>query len=237
MYRPAELEALLDFCRRHDLYLISDEAYREFCYDGAQATSALSLPGGEAHVVVVDTISKRYNVCGARIGALLTRNPAMWKAAFHFAQMRISPPGLGMLLGETAAGLPPDYFETTRAEYQARRDYTVARLQAMPGVVCEVPGGAFYVMPQLPIDDAETFCQWLLEEFSHEGQTVMLSPARGFYLTPGLGRQQLRLAYVLNLTDLNAALTCLEVALQVYPGRLSAKTNAATAAPVPAETI
>lgn len=234
VYQPSELTALLDFCRRHDLYFLSDEAYREFCYDGAQATSALSLPGSEEHVVVLDTISKRYSACGARIGALVTRNPAVWKAAFHFAQMRISPPGLGMLLAEAAAGLPATYFDTTRAEYQARRDLTVRRLQAIPGVVCVVPHGAFYVMPQLPIDDAETFCQWLLEEFSYQNQTVMLSPARGFYKTPDLGRQQVRLAYVLNQTDLNAALTCLEHALQVYPGR---QISAAVLSAVTAEAL
>ena len=234
VYQEEELTSLLSFCREHDLYLLSDEAYREFCYDDHQAISALSLPGGEAHVVLLDTISKRYNVCGARIGALVTRNPAVWRAAFHFAQMRISPPGLGMLLAEAAANLPATYFDTTRAEYEARRDLTVHRLQAMPGVVCVVPHGAFYVMPQLPIDDAETFCQWLLEDFSHQGQTVMLSPARGFYKTPGLGRQQVRLAYVLNQNDLNEALDCLTHALQVYPGR---QQPAAAVAFATAETI
>ena len=226
VYQLEELTALLDFCKRHDLYFLSDEAYREFSYDGAQSISALSLPGGEQHVVVVDTISKRYNVCGARIGALVTRNPDIWQAAFHFGQMRISPPGLGMLLAEAAAALPATYLEGARAEYNTRRDLTVRRLQAMPGVFCAVPGGAFYAMPQLPIDDAEIFCQWLLEEFTYNNQTVMLSPARGFYQTPGLGRQQVRLAYVLNLTDLNAAFDCLEHALQVYPGRLATATAA-----------
>jgi aspartate aminotransferase len=219
VYQRAELEALLGLCQAHNLYLLSDEAYREFCYDGATATSALSLPGGEQYVVVMDTISKRYSACGARIGALLTRNPDVYTAAFRFAQMRISPPGLGMLLGEAAAGLPPSYFDETRAEYQARRDLTVRRLRAMPGVSCPVPGGAFYVMARLPVDDAQVFGQWLLEEFSYDNQTLMLSPANGFYQTPGLGRQEVRLAYVLNQTDLDAALRCLAEALLVYPGR------------------
>ncbi|WP_345236800.1 pyridoxal phosphate-dependent aminotransferase [Hymenobacter saemangeumensis] len=220
VYRRDELQALLGLCQQHGLYLLSDEAYREFCYDGATATSALTLPGGEQHVVVLDTISKRYSACGARVGALLTKNQAVYAAAFRFAQMRISPPGLGMLLGEAAAELPPSYFDETKAEYQARRDLTVRRLRAMPGVSCPVPGGAFYVMARLPVDDAEAFGQWLLQEFSYQGQTLMLSPANGFYQTPGLGRQEVRLAYVLNQADLDAALTCLAEALQVYPGRV-----------------
>jgi len=227
VYTRAELEGLLGLCQRHDLFLLSDEAYREYCYDGARATSALNLAGGEQHVVVMDTISKRYSACGARVGSLVTRNQAAWQAAFHFAQMRISPPGLGMLLGEAAVELPESYFDENRAEYQARRDLTVRRLRAMPGVRCLVPGGAFYVMPHLPVDDAERFGEWLLREFSYQGQTLMLSPAAGFYQTPGLGRQQVRLAYVLNLTDLDAAMTVLEQALLAYPGRVEEAVEAA----------
>ena len=225
VYTRVELEALLGLCQQRQLFLLSDEAYREYCYDGTRAISALSLPGANEYVVVLDTISKRYSACGARIGALVTRNVAVFTAAFRFAQMRISPPGLGMLLGEAATELPESYFDSTRAEYQARRDLTVRRLQAMPGVQCPVPGGAFYVMAHLPVDDAARFGEWLLRDFSHDNQTLMLSPAAGFYHTPGLGGQQVRLAYVLNLTDLNAALTCLELALLAYPGRT---------APVPA---
>jgi aspartate aminotransferase len=219
VYTRRELEDILGLCQRHGLYLLSDEAYREYCYDGARATSALNLVGGEEYVVVMDTISKRYSACGARVGSLVTRNKTVFEAAFHFAQMRISPPGLGMLLGEAAADLPESYFDENRAEYQARRDLTVARLHAMPGVRCPVPGGAFYVMAHLPVDDAERFGEWLLTEFSYENQTLMLSPANGFYQTPSLGRQQVRIAYVLNLNDLSAALTCLEHALLAYPGR------------------
>jgi len=219
VYTRRELEDLLSICQRHQLYLLSDEAYREYCYDGAHAISALNLAGGEEYVVVLDTISKRYSACGARVGSLVTRNKRVFDAAFHFAQMRISPPGLGMLLGEAAVALPESYFDENRAEYQARRDLTVRRLQAMPGVQCPVPGGAFYVMAHLPVDDAERFGEWLLTDFDYENQTLMLSPANGFYQTPGLGRQQVRLAYILNLTDLDAALTCLEQALLAYPGR------------------
>ena len=219
VYTRAELEGLLALCQQHQLYLLSDEAYREYCYDGARATSALNLAGGENHVVVLDTISKRYSACGARVGSFVTRNQEVFQAAYRFAQMRISPPGLGMLLGEAAAELPESYFDENRAEYQARRDLAVRRLQAMPGVQCPVPGGAFYVMAHLPVDDAERFGEWLLTDFSYRNQTLMLSPANGFYQTPGLGRQQVRLAYILNLTDLDAALTCLEHALLAYPGR------------------
>ena len=222
VYSRAELEDLLGLCQRHQLFLLSDEAYREYCYDGARATSALNLAGGEAYVVVLDTISKRYSACGARVGSLVTRNPDVFQTAHRFAQMRISPPGLGMLLGEAAVELPESYFDENRAEYQARRDLTVRRLQAMPGVRCPVPGGAFYVMAELPVDDAERFGEWLLTDFSYQNQTLMLSPANGFYQTPGLGGQQVRLAYILNLRDLDAALTCLERALRAYPGRTAA---------------
>jgi aspartate aminotransferase len=232
VYTRRELEDLLGLCQRHGLYLLSDEAYREYCYDGARSISALNLPGGEEHVVVMDTISKRYSACGARVGSLVTRNKTVYLAAFHFAQMRISPPGLGMLLGEAAVDLPESYFDENRAEYQARRDLTVARLQAMPGVQCPVPGGAFYVMAHLPVDDAERFGEWLLTDFSYENQTLMLSPANGFYQTPDIGRQQVRLAYVLNLADLAAALTCLEQALLAYPGRTVAPLVLATPAEV-----
>ncbi|GAB2861540.1 pyridoxal phosphate-dependent aminotransferase [Hymenobacter ruber] len=228
VYRRDELDALLGLCKQHDLYLLSDEAYREYCYDGAQATSALSLVGGERHVVVLDTISKRYSACGARVGALVTRNPDVWLAAFHFGQMRICPPVLEMVAAEAAADLPPSYFDGTRAEYQARRDLTVNALRAMPGVVCPVPGGAFYVVARLPVDDAEKFGQWLLEDFTLDNQTLMLSPANGFYHTPGLGRQEVRLAYVINQTDLAAAMHCLAHALLVYPGRIE---------PVPAAAV
>lgn len=218
VYSRAELEQLLGLCQRHHLYLLSDEAYREFCYDSAYV-SALHLPGAEEHVVILDTISKRYSACGARLGAFVTKNKAVLGAAFRFAQMRISPPSLAQLLGEAAADLPADYFQHTKAEYQARRDLLVSRLRELPGVRCPVPGGAFYVMAHLPIDDAERFAQWLLEDFEYQGQTVMVSPAAGFYATPGLGRQQVRLAYVINQHDLEQAINCLAAALHVYPGR------------------
>ncbi|GAA4009354.1 pyridoxal phosphate-dependent aminotransferase [Hymenobacter fastidiosus] len=218
VYSRAELEQVRDLCLRHDLFLLSDEAYREFCYD-APYVSALHLAGMDQHVVLLDTISKRYSACGARMGALVTKNQAVAEVAHKFAQMRVSPPGLAQLLGEAATDLPAAYFDGTKAEYHRRRDLLVARLQAIPGVVCPVPSGAFYVMAQLPVDDTVVFAQWLLESFQHEGQTLMISPAAGFYATPGLGRQEARLAYVRNTEVLSQAMTCLEKALAEYPGR------------------
>jgi len=218
LYGETELGALRDICLKHDLYLFSDEAYREFCYEG-EHFSAMQLDGMEQHVVLMDTISKRYSACGARLGAFVTRNRALYDAAMKFAQARLSPPGLAQIMAEAAVDLPADFFEAPKAEYQARRDLLVSRLNAMPGVFCPKPGGAFYAIARLPIDDSDVFCQWLLESFSHEGETVMLAPATGFYATPGLGKNEVRLAYVLNLQSIARAMDCLEAALKVYPGR------------------
>lgn len=219
LYSRKEMEALKDICLRHNLYLFSDEAYREFCYDG-EYISALHLQGLEENVVLMDTISKRYSACGARLGAFVTKNKAVYDAAMKFAQARLSPPGLAQILGEAAVDLPDHYFDAPKAEYMARRDLLVKRLNAMPGVFCPTPGGAFYAMARLPIDDSDKFCQWLLESFSHNSQTVMLAPATGFYGTQGLGKNEVRLAYVLNLDAINAAMDCLEQALKEYPGRV-----------------
>ena len=215
LYSRAEMEALRDICIKHNLYLFSDEAYREFCYSG-EYVSALHLEGLEQHVVLMDTISKRYSACGARIGALVTKNKDVYTAVLKFAQARLSPPGLAQIMGEAAVDLPDDYFNAPKAEYLARRDLMVKRLNAMEGVFCPNPGGAFYAIARLPIQDADHFCQWLLESFTHNGQTVMLAPATGFYSTPGLGKNEVRLAYVLNLQDINAAMDCLEAALKTY---------------------
>jgi aspartate aminotransferase len=219
LYTKEEMETLKNLILRHDLYLFSDEAYREFCYTGTH-TSALHLIGADDNVVLMDTISKRYSACGGRIGALVTRNKAVLDSVMKFAQARLSPPSFAQIAGEAAVDLPDNYFDTTRTEYQSRRDLVINRLNKMKGVFCPNPGGAFYAMAQLPIDDADTFCQWLLESFSHEGQTVMLAPASGFYGTPGLGKQEVRLAYVLNKSDLAKAMDCLEKALEVYPGKI-----------------
>ena len=216
------MEALKKICLDHDLYLFSDEAYREFCYDG-EYTSAMHLQGVRENVVLMDTISKRYSACGARLGALVTKNKSVYEAAMKFAQARLSPPGLAQILGEAAVDLPDHYFDQPKAEYMARRDLLVKRLNAIPGVFCPKPGGAFYAMAKLPIDDSDKFCQWLLESFSYSNQTVMLAPATGFYGTQGLGKNEVRLAYVLNLASLNSAMDCLEKALEQYPGRVSSE--------------
>lgn len=218
LYSRAEMEALKTICIDHGLFLFSDEAYREFCYDG-EYISAMHLSGLDEHVVLMDTISKRYSACGARLGAFVTKNKEVYQAAMKFAQARLSPPGLAQIMGEAAVDLPDDYFNAPKAEYQARRDLMIRRLNAIPGVYCPTPGGAFYAIAKLPVADADDFCQWLLESFSHEGQTVMLAPASGFYGTPGLGKNEVRLAYVLNLESLDKAMDCLEEALVQYAKR------------------
>ncbi len=220
LYSREEMEVLKTIIRKHNLYLFSDEAYREFCYEG-EHFSAMQLTGAEENVVMMDTISKRYSACGARIGALVTRNKKVAETVLKFAQARLSPPSFGQILGEAALGLPANYFEETKAEYKLRRDIIIKRLNNIPGVFCPQPGGAFYAMASLPIDDSDRFCQWLLESFNYEGYTVMLAPATGFYGTVGLGQREVRLAYVLNTESINRAMNCLQKGLEMYPGRTS----------------
>jgi aspartate aminotransferase len=220
LYSREEMESLKELIIRHDLYLFSDEAYRDFCYSGTHI-SAINLKGAEKNVLMMDTISKRYSACGGRIGALVTRNQAVLDTVMKFAQARLSPPSFAQILGEAATDLPSDYFDTTRAEYLKRRNTLVSRLNRIPGVFCPNPGGAFYAIASLPVDDTDTFCQWLLESFSYNHSTVMLAPAGGFYGTPGFGKKEVRLAYVLHSDDLNKAMDCLENALQQYPGKIS----------------
>lgn len=229
LYTRTELETLKALALKYDLFLFADEVYREFCYDGRDYVSVMHLSELEQHVVLMDSISKRYSACGARIGALVSRNKEVMAAALKFAQARLSPPTFGQIAAEAAIDTPASYFEEVKAEYVARRDYVVDALNKMDGVFCPKPSGAFYCMAQLPVDDADRFCQWLLESFSHNGQTVMLAPASGFYSKPELGKKQVRIAYVLNLDSLRAAMNCLEEALKVYPGRTqSLSSRAAT---------
>ncbi|HEY0678865.1 MAG TPA: pyridoxal phosphate-dependent aminotransferase [Chitinophagaceae bacterium] len=225
LYSREEMETLKEIIQRHNLYLFSDEAYREFCY-GGEHVSALHLSGIDEHVILMDTISKRYSACGGRIGAFVTRNKKVYDTAIKFAQARLSPPSFAQILGEAAIDLPDNYFDVTKAEYLRRRDTLVKRLNAMPGVFCPNPGGAFYAIARLPIDDSDKFCQWLLESFSYNNQTVMLAPASGFYKTKGLGQDEVRLAYVLNIDDLNKAMDCLEKALEVYKKEVLAEQEA-----------
>lgn len=224
LYSAGEMEELKEICLKHDLYLFSDEAYREFCYEGKHV-SAANLKGLEDHVILMDTISKRYSACGARLGAFVTKNKTIYDTAMKFAQARLSPPGLAQIMAEAAVDLPDDYFDIPKAEYRARRELLVKRLNAMPGVFCPKPGGAFYAIAKLPIDDCDKFCQWLLESFNYNNQTVMLAPATGFYGTPGLGKNEVRLAYVLNLESLELAMDCLEKALEEYPGRVEGEVS------------
>ena len=215
LYSREELEILKNIVKKHNIFLFSDEAYREFCYEGTQF-SALQLTDADENVAVMDTISKRYSACGARLGALVTRNKQLVNTILKFAQARLSTPSFAQILAEAAVDLPSDYFDETKAEYMKRRDLMVSRLNAIPGVFCPNPGGAFYAIAKLPIDDSDKFCQWLLESFSYKNQTVMLSPATGFYGTKGLGKQEVRLAYVLNCNDLGKAMDCLQKALEEY---------------------
>jgi len=219
LYSREELEALRDLCLKYDLFLLSDEAYREFCYDGREFISPMHLKGLEEHVIVLDTVSKRYSACGARLGCLVTKNKEVWNTALKFAQARLSPPGVAQIAATAAIDTPQSYFDDVKAEYTRRRDLLVKGLNALPGVFCPNPGGAFYVVARLPIDDADRFCQWMLEEFSYQNQTVMMAPATGFYSSPGAGTDEVRMAYVLNESDLEKALKCLEEGLKIYPGR------------------
>ena len=221
LYSKAELEALADIVKRHNLYLFADEVYKEFCYDGAEFTSILQLPGLENNAVVVDSVSKRYSMCGVRIGAFITRNKELMGTALKFAQARLSPPSLGQVAAEAALDTEKSYFDAVVAEYVKRRDVVVERINKMEGAYCPTPSGAFYAIARLPIDNSDTFCRWLLEDFEYNNATVMLAPCTGFYATKGLGLQEVRIGYVLNVADLQAAMDCLEEALKVYPGAIS----------------
>jgi aspartate aminotransferase len=221
LYSKEELMTLTDIVKRHDLFLFSDEVYRDFCYDGAEHFSAMKLEGVDENVIMLDSVSKRYSECGVRIGALVTRNREIISTALKFAQARLSPPGLGQIVGEASLDTPLEYFREVNREYTARRDYMVEALNKMDGVYCPRPKGAFYTVVRLPVDDSDKFAQWLLEKFEYKGRTVMVAPASGFYSTPGYGKNEVRIAYVLNIEDLKQAMETLEEALKVYPGRVN----------------
>lgn len=216
LYTKAELEALKILVKKYDLFLLSDEVYREFCYDGKEYVSVMQLEGIEDNVILLDSISKRYSACGARIGAMISKNKEIMTSALKFAQARLSPPSYAQVGAEAALDTPKSYFKNVKTEYIARRDYVIEALNKIPGVYCPKPSGAFYCIAKLPIDDSDKFCQWLLEEFSYNTQTVMLAPATGFYSTPGAGKNEVRIAYVLKIEDLKSAMTCLEEALKQY---------------------
>ncbi|MBN2638247.1 MAG: pyridoxal phosphate-dependent aminotransferase [Bacteroidales bacterium] len=223
LYSKEELEVLRDLVKKYDLYLIADEVYREFTYDGRKHYSAMHLEGIENNVILIDSVSKRYSACGVRIGWMVSKNKEVIATALKFAQARLSPPSFGQVAAEAAMNTPKDYFEKVQKEYLERRNTVVDGINKIPGAFCPNPSGAFYVVAHLPIDDSDRFCQWLLEGFSFENQTVMMAPASGFYATPGKGKDEVRISYVLKVEDLKSSMKVLEEALKVYPGRTEFK--------------
>ena len=220
LYSKEELQTLRDIVKKHDLFLFADEVYREFCYDGNEHFSVLNLNGIEKNAVVIDSTSKRYSMCGIRVGCIVSKNKEVISTALKFAQARLSPPTFGQVAGEAALSTPKEYFENVIKEYVSRRDLLVEGLNKIDGIICPKPKGAFYAIAQLPVDNAEKFAQWLLEDFDYNNETLMVAPAAGFYSTKGEGHNQVRIAYVLNQDSLNKAIKCLEVALKLYPGRV-----------------
>ena len=219
VYAPEAIDALAKLCLQHDLYLLSDEVYREFCYGDEVAGSVMNLKGLEQNAIMIDSVSKRFSMCGARVGAFVTKNPELRATVMKFAMARLSPPTLGQIASEAALLTPDSYFEEVRSRYVARRNFLVKGLNAIPNVLCPEPGGAFYAICRLPIDSGDKFCQWMLEEFDLDGDTVMMAPASGFYSTPGAGEDEVRLAYVLDIPVLEKAIACIRKALEIYPGR------------------
>jgi aspartate aminotransferase len=219
LYSREELESLKEIVLKHDLYLFADEVYREFVYDGKTHYSVMNLKGIEQNAVLLDSISKRYSACGARIGVMISRNREVMSTALKFAQARLSPPTFGQIAGEEAINTPDSYITGVLKEYVQRRNVVVESINKMEGCFCPDPGGAFYAMARLPIDDSDKFCQWLLEQFNCDNKTLMLAPGTGFYSTPGRGKDEVRISYVLNVEDLRNAMKCLEAALKIYPGR------------------
>lgn len=220
LYSQNELEELAKLVKKHNLYLYSDEVYRRYCYDGLKHFSVMKLKGIEQNTILFDSMSKRYSECGIRVGAIITRNKEVLNASLKFGMARLCPPALGQIAAEASLDTSDEYFHKVYNEYIKRRDFMVEALNKMPGVICPKPKGAFYSIVKLPVDDAEKFAQWLLEEFDYNGQTVMLAPANGFYHTPGLGKNEVRIAYVLKISDLKKAMETLAVALKSYPGRM-----------------
>lgn len=216
LYTQQELELLRNMVIKHDLYFFADEVYREFTYDGRIHYSTLLLSGIDQHLVMVDSVSKRYSMCGVRIGAIVTRNKELYATMLKFAQARLSPPTFGQIAGEAALETPQSYFDEVITEYKKRRDLTVNLLLEIPGVICPTPGGAFYTVVQLPVQDTDEFCQWMLSDFEYKNQTVMMAPASGFYATKGLGKNEVRIAYVLNEDSLRRAMECLKTGLVEY---------------------
>lgn len=220
LYTRREMNQIRDLVKKYDLYLFSDEVYREYIYTGSPYISAMHLQGIENNTVLIDSVSKRYSECGIRIGALITKNEEIRKAVMKFCQARLSPPLIGQIVAEASLDAPASYYRDVYDEYVERRKCLIDGLNRIPGVYSPIPMGAFYTVAKLPVDDSDKFCRWCLEEFNYEGETVMMAPASGFYTTPGAGRNQVRIAYVLKREDLQRALVVLHKALEAYPGRV-----------------
>ncbi len=220
LYSKEELQVLKELALKYDLYLIADEVYREFVYDGREHFSIMQLEGLDDNVILIDSVSKRYSACGFRIGMMISKNKKLISTALKFAQARLSPPTYGQIGGEAALDTPKEYFDNVMKEYLARRDIVVAEINNIDGAFCPNPAGAFYVVARLPIDNSDTFCKWLLEDFSYDNKTVMFAPATGFYATAGRGNNEVRISYVLNVNDLEESMRVLREALKVYPGRI-----------------
>lgn len=216
LYTKTELEILGEIVKKYNLFLFSDEVYREFVYDGRKHYSTFYLEGIEEYLVMIDSVSKRYSMCGARVGAMVTKNKEVYNTVLKFAQARLSPPTFGQVAGEAALDTPQSYFDNVVKEYSHRRDITISMLNEIPGVKCPTPGGAFYTVAELPVNDADEFCQWMLSDFEYNNQTVMMAPASGFYATKGLGKKEVRIAYVLNEDALRNAMKCLAEGLKIY---------------------
>ncbi len=220
LYSKEELMKVAEIVKKHDLFLFADEVYREFCYDGHEHFSVMQLQGIEENTILLDSVSKRYSACGARIGCLVTKNKEVFSTAMRLAQARLSPPTFGQIFSEAAIDTPQEYFDAVKAKYVERRNVLVEGINKIPGCFCPNPKGAFYAIVELPIDNSDKFCQWLLEEFNYNGETVMFAPATGFYADPEKGRRQVRATYCLNVDAIKSAMKCLEEALKVYPGRI-----------------
>ena len=220
LYSKEEILKLAEIVKKHDLFLFADEVYREFCYDGHEHFSVMQVPEIAQHVVLLDSVSKRYSACGIRIGAFVTHNKEVYATAMKFAQVRLSPPSYGQIMTEAAIDTPKSYFDSVIQDYVARRNTIIEAINKMPGCMCPTPKGAFYIVAKLPIDNSDKFCKWLLEEFNYNGKTVMVAPATGFYSKPSLGTNEVRISYCLKVEDLKEAMICLEEALKVYPGRV-----------------
>ncbi|HOB27501.1 MAG TPA: pyridoxal phosphate-dependent aminotransferase [Bacteroidales bacterium] len=219
LYSREEIEKLGELVKKHNLFLIADEVYREFVYDGTEHFSVMHLKGIEQNTILVDSVSKRYSACGFRIGMVISKNKDVMTTAMKFAQARLSPPTFGQIAAEAAIDVDKSYFEAIKKEYVARRNVVIEGIKSIPGAYCPTPKGAFYVMAKLPIDDSDKFCQWLLEKFNENNETVMLAPATGFYSVPERGLQEVRISYVLNVDDMKRSMELLKKAIEVYPGR------------------